>query len=85
MQEKYNDQFEKQIKILTQSNLKAGKYKILDYQSRIVSRAKFPELVKAGRTENDSCLVMTSRDGETFVITKEFEMAFLTAVRNARL
>ncbi len=45
MQEKYNDQFEKQIKILTQSNVEAGKYKVLDYQSRIVARAKFPELV----------------------------------------
>ncbi len=85
MQEKYNDQFEKQIKILTQSNVETGKYKVLDYQSRIVARAKFPELVKLGRTENDSCLVNTSRDGETFVITKEFETAFLTAVKNAIL
>ncbi len=83
MDEKYDVGFERKMKIITEQNIEAKKYKILDHKARIVTRRDFPELVREGRTDNKSCLVITNGDGETFLMTKEFEFTLFSALKNS--
>ncbi len=83
MDEKFDDNFERKIKILSEQNIQAKKYKILDHKARIITRRDFPALVEKGRTDNKSCLVITSGDGETFLMTKEFEFALFNSLKNS--
>jgi hypothetical protein len=81
MDEKYNQKYENQIILLASDRVKTGNYKVFYHKARVITRSTFPELVSKGRTDFESCLVITNSDGETIVITKEFE----TTLRNALL
>lgn len=73
MKEKYNQTYENQIVLLARDRAKTGNYKVFDYQARVVTRDSFPELVEKGKTDIERCLVITNSEGETIVITREFE------------
>ena len=74
MKEKYSPQYESQIRQLAENRLKTKNFKIFDHDARIVKRADLPELVENGRTDDAKCLVIVNSEGETIVITKEFEL-----------
>jgi hypothetical protein len=73
MQEKYDQKYEDRIVLLAAERVKNGKYKIFDYQARVITRERFPEFVDRGQSDNESCLVIINKEGETIVITQEFE------------
>jgi len=83
MDEKYDAGFERKIKLISEQNIEAKKYKILDHNARIITRRDFPELVREERAGNKSCLVITNGDGETFLMTKEFEFTLFSALKNS--
>jgi hypothetical protein len=41
---------------------------------------KFPELVAEGKSDVESCLIITNREGEAVVITKEFSQILYNAL-----
>lgn len=73
MKEKYNEKYEAQIQDLAGNRLKSKNFKIFDYNARIIKRQNFPELVEQGKTAHQNCLVIINGEGETLVITQEFE------------
>lgn len=79
---KYDDRYEKQIILLAEERIKTGKYKVFDRQARVITRKNLPELAAAGKTEDENCLVIANQDGETIVITKEFEQILFNAFKN---
>jgi hypothetical protein len=84
MDEKYDSNFERKIKLLSEQNIVEKKYKVFDHNARIITRTSIPELVERGKTENQSCLVITNSNGETILITKEFEFALFQSLKNAQ-
>lgn len=81
MDEKYDEKYEKKIVLLAESRLKSGNYKVFDYRARVIKRAKIPELVSDKKSEKETALVIINSDGETVVITEEFEMILRNAVK----
>jgi hypothetical protein len=81
MKEKYNDQYENKIILLAESKIKSGNFKVFDNFARVIKRDKFPELVEQEKTDNESCLVIINREGETIVITPFFEVVLRNAVK----
>lgn len=66
--------------MLARDRVKSGNYKVFDYQARVVTRDQFPDLVEKGRTYIERCLVITNSEGETIVITREFEVILKNAL-----
>lgn len=69
MNELLEDKFIK----LAEERIAAKKYKVFDKNSRLVKRQKFPDLIKSGRTMSETSLVILNAEGETIVLTEEFE------------
>ena len=80
MSEKYNEDFERKILDLARIHMRRGTYKLFDARARVVTRRSFPELVEKEKTGDESCLVIVSGDGETIVITEEFETTLRAAL-----
>ncbi|HEX8288270.1 MAG TPA: hypothetical protein VF556_09750 [Pyrinomonadaceae bacterium] len=80
MKEKYNQRYENQIALLARDRVKTGNYKVFDFQARVITRDQFPDLVEKGRTDIERCLVITNSEGETIVITREFEAILRNAL-----
>ena len=74
MKEKHDPHYEKQIHQLAENRLKTKNFRVFDHDARIVGRENFPELVEKGRTLDEKCLIVVNSEGETIVITKEFEV-----------
>lgn len=81
MNEKYNAQYEKQIVLMAENKVRAGKIEVFDYLARIIKSEKFPQLVRQGTTDNENCLVIANRDGETIVLTEEFQITLYNALK----
>jgi hypothetical protein len=82
MQEKYDDNYENKIVLLAENKIKSGRYKVFDHLARVISRECFPELVNQGKTDDESCLIITNKEGETLVITQEFEHILFNALKH---
>ena len=67
---------------MAQNKVQSGNYKVFDYQARVITRDDFPDLAEKGRSDFESCLVICNRDGETIVITREFERILANALKN---
>ena len=80
MNGKHSQKHENQIILLASDRVESGNYKVFDYQARIVTRESFPELIEKGKTEIERCLVITNSEGETVVITREFEAMLRNAL-----
>lgn len=74
---KYDDQIFKTI----ESKIEKGNYKVFDNRAKVVTRRNFPNLIEQGKTGQEHCLVITNSEGETMVITAEFEQILANAVR----
>lgn len=81
MQEKYDERYEKQIVLLTGFKIGTGNVKVFDSQARVIIRAHLPAYVEKGLTKHENCLVIANREGETMVITEEFERVLYNAIQ----
>lgn len=82
MKEKHDADYENKIIFLAEQRVKTGKYKLFDYRARVITRDQLPEVVARGKSDDESCLVIANSDGETIVITREFERILLQALRD---
>lgn len=82
MEEKYNPKYESQIMEMAKNRLGAKTYKVFDYQARIFTREYLPELKEQGRTDNEQCLIIVNKDGDTIAITQEFEKILFNVLKN---
>ncbi len=81
MEEKYDQRYENQIILLASERVKTGKYKVFDHKARVITRDNFPELVEKGQTDDERCLVIINSEGETIVISTEFEIILRNALK----
>jgi len=80
---KYDQNYENKIVLLAQEErLEKGKYKVFDNDARVITRRDFPELVRKGKTDVESCLIIANSHGETIVITKEFSRILFNSLRS---
>lgn len=73
MEEKYDEKKEKQLRLLAENRLEPGHYKIFDYSAHVITRKNI---------EGKNCLVVINGEGETIIITPEFEMVLFNALKN---
>ena len=81
MNNKYNQQYENQIVLLAQNKVESGQYKIFDNVARVITKRNFPEVVKSGKSDSESCLIVCNREDETIVMTKEFSRILFNALK----
>lgn len=77
MKEKYIEKYEQQIRELAENRIKTNQYKVFDNSARVIKRARFPELVEQGKSDDENCLVIINGEGETIVLTSEFEFILM--------
>jgi hypothetical protein len=82
MHEKLDENYERKIRQLAQNRIDTGNFKLFDYRARAVSKITFPEFVEAGKTQDETCLIITNADGETIALTKEFARILFNALKN---
>ena len=73
MKEKYNQKYEDQIRKLAADRFDKKNFRVFDHNARIIKRVNISELVDQGKTAHPNCLVIVNGEGETIVITQEFE------------
>ena len=73
MDHKYDEHLEDQFEKLAEERLAEMKYKVFDKDARIIKRDKFYDLKLENRTDDENCLVIISKEGETIVLTTEIE------------
>lgn len=81
MKEKYDPRYEDQIAKLTQDNLLNKKYKVFDAKARAVIRRRIVGLIEEGNEKESTCLVLTNRNGETIVLTEDFELMLYNVLK----
>ena len=69
--EKYDEKKEHQLRLLAENRIQNGQYKIFDHDARVITRKKI---------DDKSCLVIINGEGETIVITPDFEMVLRNAI-----
>ena len=72
MKEKYDAKKEKQLRLLAENRIQSGQYKIFDHNARIITRKKI---------DGRNCLVIINGEGETVVITPEFEIVLRNVLK----
>lgn len=82
MQKKFDQAYEDKIILLAENKLESGHYKVFDDDARVVKRHRLPELPATGKTHDSTCLVITNREGETIVLTQEFEHILYNILKN---
>jgi hypothetical protein len=70
--EKYDEKKEHQIRLLAENRIQSGQYKIFDHNARVITRKKI---------DGKNCLVLINGEGETIVITPEFEVVLSNAIK----
>lgn len=82
MQDKFDRKYENQIVLMAETKVKSGNFKVFDNFARVIKRDIFPELARQGRTGDEKCLVIINREGETIVLTDEFERILYAALES---
>ena len=72
MEEKYDERKEHQLRLLAENRLESGQFKIFDHNARVITRKKI---------DGRDCLVIINGEGETIVITPDFEMVLRNAIK----
>lgn len=67
-----DERTERQLKMLAENRLKTGRFITLDDSARIITRKNI---------DGRQCLVIASGEGDTFVITPEFEVVLAHALK----
>ena len=70
--EKYDEKKVHQLRILAENRIQSGQYKIFDQTARVITRKKI---------DGRDCLVIINGEGETIVITPDFEMVLRNAIK----
>ena len=68
-----DEKLEKRFEQLAENRIASRNYKLFDKNSRVIKRQRLAELKLSGKTENDLCLVIINAEGETIILTEEFE------------